>query len=93
MDSDVSDLLRLVEGRMTVAQVQELFQVPHVLTDIDHLESGIPFDLFLHPLAVGAGMHYEHLYHSLVSLRCKYTDNQSDDKGKTSFTTRVEYPF
>ena len=30
---------------MTVAQVQELFQVPHVLTDINHLESGIPFDL------------------------------------------------
>ena len=63
-DAHITDGLRFIERRMGIPEIQKLFQVTHVLSDINHFEIGIAFDLLFHIFAVGAGVHYVHLYHS-----------------------------
>ena len=62
-NAHIADGLRLIERRMGIPKIQELFQVTNVLSDINHFEIGIAFDLLFHIFAVRAGVHYVHLYH------------------------------
>ena len=75
-DTHITNSLGLVKSGMGIAQVQELLQVPDVLSDINHLEIGVTFDLLFHVFAVGAGMHDEHLYHrySVLYHSCQKAD-------------------
>lgn len=56
---------------MTVPQIKELLEVPHMLADINHLKTGIAFNLLLYELAVRAGFHYEHLYLGQLNIMTK----------------------
>lgn len=74
-DAYIPYFLGLVKGRMAVAKVKELLEVPHMFADVDDLEVGIPLNLLLNIFAVRAGMHDEHLnhrYNRVIRLEGEY---------------------
>ena len=66
-DTHVANRFRFLKCGVRIPQIQELLEVPDMFADIDYLEVGIAFNLFLYILAVRASMHYVHLDHKAIS--------------------------
>lgn len=65
-NAQIAHTLGLVEGRIALAQSDELLEISHVLTYINHLKTVVAHHLLLHIFAMGASFHDIHLNHNLI---------------------------